>query len=98
MRSTKLGGGGGGTGGCGGGLCFRRLCYLLFIEFPYTCAALPHRVRSSALLIALHALLCVRSHFSPFLADLHSITFSLWAVAAEALPGGVCADPSVGAV
>ena len=29
-----------------------------------TCAALPHRARSSALLIALHALLCVRSHFS----------------------------------
>ena len=32
------------------------------------------------------------------LAQLHSITFSLWAVAAYALPGGVCADLSVGAV
>ena len=32
------------------------------------------------------------------LAELHSITFSLWAVAAYALPGGVCADLSVGAV
>ena len=31
-------------------------------------------------------------------AELHSITFSLWAVAAYALPGGVCADLSVGAV
>ena len=29
----------------------------IFIEFPYTCVAHPHRVRSSALLIALHALL-----------------------------------------
>ena len=33
-----------------------------------------------------------------FLAEHHSITFSLWAVAAYALPSGVCADLSVGAV
>ena len=32
------------------------------------------------------------------LLELHGITFSLWAVAAYALPGGVCADLSVGAV
>ena len=48
--------------GTGGGFRLRRLCDLLFIEFPYTCAAHPHRVRLSALLIAIHALLwCTES-------------------------------------
>ena len=42
--------------------------------------------------------LLVPNQHSRFSAEHHSITFSLWAVAAYALPSGVCADLSVGAV
>ena len=53
------------AGGRGGGHSFRlrRHHGLHFIEFPYTCAAHPHRVRSGALLTASHALLWCKKSF-----------------------------------
>ena len=74
---------------------FKRVVYALLL-YPEVCRL--HLYLVASFVRRKKTIVAIDSSANSNSAELHSITFYLWAVAAYALPGGVCADLSVGAV